>query len=56
MTNGGPGTSSTNFGLYLFNTSFVDFKFGYASCLAYVVAIFVFIISVVIMQFRKTTE
>ena len=25
LTQGGPGVSSTNFGLYLFNTSFTDF-------------------------------
>ena len=43
LTRGGPGTSSTNFGLYLFNLSFVDFKFGYASCVAYSVAAVVFI-------------
>lgn len=39
---GGPGTSSLNFGMYLFNLSFNDFKFGYASCVAYSVAIVVF--------------
>src|SRR4029453_3415639 len=38
LTNGGPGTSSTNFGVYLFNISFGDFRFGYASCVAYTVA------------------
>ena len=42
LTQGGPGTSSTNFGLYLFNISFNDFRFGYASCVAYTVALFVF--------------
>jgi lactose/L-arabinose transport system permease protein len=45
LTQGGPGTSSTNFGLYLFNTSFQDFKFGYSSCVAYTVAFFVFLVS-----------
>jgi ABC-type sugar transport system permease subunit len=39
---GGPGTSSLNFGMYLFNLSFSDFKFGYASCVAYTVAVLVF--------------
>jgi lactose/L-arabinose transport system permease protein len=43
LTQGGPGTSSTNFGLYLFNISFNDFRFGYASCMAYTVAFFVFL-------------
>jgi ABC-type sugar transport system permease subunit len=45
LTNGGPGTSSTNFGLYLFNTSFGSFKFGYASCVAYSVAVVVFLVT-----------
>ena len=53
MTQGGPGRSSTNFGLYLFNTSFDDFKFGYASCLAYCVAFFVFLASLFVLRFRK---
>ena len=54
LTQGGPGASSTNFGLYLFNTSFTDFKFGYASCMAYTVAFFVFISSLFILRFRRT--
>lgn len=53
MTQGGPGRSSTNFGLYLFNTSFDDFKLGYASCLAYCVSIVVFALSLLILRFRK---
>jgi len=54
LTNGGPGTSSTNFGLYLFNVSFTDFKFGYASSMAYTVALFVFITSLLVLRMRKT--
>ena len=54
LTQGGPGTSSTNFGLYLFNVSFTDFKFGYASCMAYTVAFFVFIASLLILRLRKS--
>ena len=42
LTTGGPGTSSTNIGLYLFNVSFNDFRFGYASCVGYSVAFVVF--------------
>jgi ABC-type sugar transport system permease subunit len=53
LTQGGPGTSSTNFGLYLFNTSFTDFKFGYASCMAYSVAAVVFVSSLFILRFRR---
>ncbi len=54
LTYGGPGRSSTNFGLYLFNTSFDDFRFGYASCLAYGVAAVVFIASLFILRFRRS--
>lgn len=53
LTQGGPGNSSTNFGLYLFNVSFTDFKFGYASCMAYTVAFFVFIASLLILRLKK---
>jgi len=45
LTRGGPGISSTNFGLYLFNISFGDFRFGYASSVAYTVALVVFVIA-----------
>jgi ABC-type sugar transport system permease subunit len=53
LTNGGPGTSSTNFGLYLFQLSFDDFKFGYASCVAYSVAAFVLIATMVANRLNK---
>lgn len=56
LTRGGPGTSSTTFGLYLFNTSFSDFKFGYASCVAYVVAIAIFIVSQAILRRARNKE
>ncbi len=56
MTGGGPGTSSINIGLYLFNLSFVDFKFGYASCLAYTVALVVFVASLLIFRFQRKQE
>ncbi len=54
LTQGGPGMSSTNFGLYLFNTSFNEFKFGRASCMAYTVAFFVFLATLLILKFRKS--
>ncbi len=54
MTRGGPGLSSTNFGLYLFNKSFVDFRFGYASCMAYSVAAGVFLITLMAQRFNRT--
>ncbi|HUW62052.1 MAG TPA: sugar ABC transporter permease [Candidatus Bathyarchaeia archaeon] len=51
---GGPGVSGINFGLYLFNTSFADFKFGYASSMAYTLAFFVFMASLLILRLRKS--
>lgn len=56
LTNGGPGTSSTNFGLYLFQLSFDNFKFGYASCVAYSVAIVVFVATLIINRFNRGEE
>jgi len=54
LTQGGPGSSSTNFGLYLFSKSFNEFKFGQASCMAYTVSFVVFLISIFILRFRQT--
>jgi ABC-type sugar transport system permease subunit len=56
LTRGGPGTSSTNFGLYLFNLSFSDFRFGYASCVAYTVSLGVLVVSLVLNRFRQRTQ
>lgn len=53
LTNGGPGTSSTTFGLYLFNESFTNFKFGYASCVAYTIAIVTFIVSLTVRRLNE---
>ena len=56
LTNGGPGVSSTNFGLYLFQVSFRDFRFGYASCIAYTVSIGVLIVSLLLNRLRRRGE
>jgi ABC-type sugar transport system permease subunit len=54
LTNGGgPGISSMTFGLYLFNTSFSNFKFGYASCVAYTIAIVVFMVTFAITRLNN---
>lgn len=53
LTGGGPGMSSTNFGVYLFNVAFTDFRFGYASSAAYTVALVVFLISLGILRWRR---
>jgi ABC-type sugar transport system permease subunit len=56
LTAGGPGDSSTNFGVFLFNQAFTDFRFGYASAAAYVVAAVVFFISLKIMRRKEATS
>ncbi len=56
LTNGGPGDATTNFGLFLFQQSFQDFRFGYASAAAYSVALVVFVMSLVIFRVGKKGE
>jgi len=56
LTKGGPGSSSLNLGLYLFNVSFVDFRFGYASAVGYTVAIVVFVFSLFILRQSKLSS
>lgn len=56
LTNGGPGVSTLTIGLYIFDTSFVDFKFGYASMLAYAVAMVVFALSIAVFRVQQRTE
>ncbi|MBC8136153.1 MAG: sugar ABC transporter permease [Fibrella sp.] len=56
LTSGGPGTSSLNFGMYLFNISFDQFKFGYASCVAYSVAVLVFIGTLLANRLNRSEE
>jgi lactose/L-arabinose transport system permease protein len=56
LTRGGPGTSSTNFGLYLFNVAFADFRFGYASCIAYTISVGVLLVSLALNRFRHDRE
>ncbi|MGI4789772.1 MAG: carbohydrate ABC transporter permease [Janthinobacterium lividum] len=53
---GGPGTSSLNLGMYLFTLSFDDFKFGYASCVAYTIAILVFLGTLLMNRLSRSEE
>jgi ABC-type sugar transport system permease subunit len=53
LTEGGPGISSMNFGVYLFHQAFTDFRFGYASAAAYVVSAFAFIVSLILLKSKK---
>jgi ABC-type sugar transport system permease subunit len=54
MTQGGPGVSSTTFGLFLFDEAFGNFRFGYASAAAYVVAFVVFILTLLIFRTNRS--
>ncbi|MER5948162.1 sugar ABC transporter permease [Streptomyces sp. NPDC001904] len=47
LTNGGPDNATLTVGMYLYNTAFKNFDFGYASALGYVLAIIVTAISVI---------
>ena len=54
--NGGPGVATTNFGLYLFQLSFESFRFGYASAAAYVVAVVVFLLTLLVLRLGRSAE
>lgn len=56
LTAGGPGVSSTNFGLFLFDEAFTNFRFGYASAAAYSVALVVFILTLIIFRTGRTVS
>jgi cellobiose transport system permease protein len=47
LTNGGPGTSSTSVGLYLYSTAFQYLKLGYASAMS--IALFVLTVAVTVI-------
>ena len=48
--------SAQNLGVLLFNNSFAYFKFGYASAMAYVVAIVVFVLTMIVRRFQAEDE
>ncbi|MFI6602397.1 carbohydrate ABC transporter permease [Nonomuraea sp. NPDC050536] len=54
MTNGGPDNSTVTVGLYLYNNGFRFFDFGYASAIAYALAVIIGILGIV--QFRFLGE
>ena len=45
--------SAQNLGVLLFNNSFAYFKFGYASAMAYVVAVVVFALTMIVRRFQR---
>ncbi len=58
MTQGGPGDSTLSMVLYLYNVAFRygKFRFGYASALAWALAVFIFVVSVISFQLSKERE
>jgi multiple sugar transport system permease protein len=52
MTNGGPNNSTLMYVLYLFNLAFKQFRFGYASALAW--AYFLIIMLFTVLLFRSS--
>lgn len=56
LTGGGPGVATTNFGLYLFQIAFQDFRFGYASAAAYTVGVVVFLLSLFVLRAGNSEE
>jgi ABC-type sugar transport system permease subunit len=56
MTRGGPGISSTTFGLFLFDEAFGNFRFGYASAAAYTVALAVFLTTMLIFRANRSAN
>ena len=58
MTNGGPGDSTLSMVLYLYYIAFRygKFRFGYASALAWALAVFIFLVSLVAFHLSKERE
>ncbi|MFI6320097.1 carbohydrate ABC transporter permease [Nonomuraea sp. NPDC050556] len=54
MTNGGPDNSTLTVGLYLYNNGFKFFDFGYASAIAYALAVIIGVLGIV--QFKVLGE
>jgi len=52
-TSGGPMYSTTTTGLYIYQSAFVDFKFGYASAIAVILFMVIIIFTYLQMRFAK---
>ncbi len=53
LTGAGPGGSARNIGLLLFEVSFSDFRFGYASALAYTIAGIIFVLTIGVFRLSR---
>jgi lactose/L-arabinose transport system permease protein len=49
LTGGGPDNATLTIGMYLYNSAFKNFDFGYASAIGYVLAFIVTAVSVIQM-------
>ena len=56
MTNGGPASSTGVTVFYIFRQSFEFMKLGYASALAFVLFLIIFLVSLLQLKFTKTTR
>jgi multiple sugar transport system permease protein len=58
MTGGGPKDSTMTYVMRLYNLAFRTrtFELGYASALAYALAVFIFILSMVLKRFTRSAE
>ncbi|WP_067143357.1 carbohydrate ABC transporter permease [Oceanivirga salmonicida] len=56
LTNGGPSNSTLTPIMYLYSYGFKNFKFGYASAIAYVITTIVFVMSIIQIKLTKGGE
>jgi ABC-type sugar transport system permease subunit len=54
MTHGGPEESTTTIGYYIFSKAFIDFEFGYAAAISFV--LFAVIVLVTMLNWRFGTR
>lgn len=56
MTKGGPLNSTNSIVLYMYNHGFKFFRLGYASAVAYMLFGMIFILSLILMRWRRETD
>ncbi|WP_051963185.1 carbohydrate ABC transporter permease [Deinococcus misasensis] len=53
MTNGGPGDSSTTIAVYIYKTAFQYFKYGYSAALAWILSVFLIVLTLVQWRMQR---
>ncbi|WP_161982446.1 carbohydrate ABC transporter permease [Dictyobacter alpinus] len=56
MTKGGPGTATESILVHVYTQAFVDNNFGYAGAISLVSSIFIFLLSIIALQFLRRRE